>query len=57
MIQDNENHVIEETSISLKLADIQRRCSHMIRNPEEFGDLALEDPPLGMDHTNPYDRG
>lgn len=56
-MQINDDLTIEETSVSLKLADIQRRCTQLINNPEEFADLALEEPLRGQDNTNPYDRG
>ena len=57
MIQDNEEHTLEDAQATLRLADIQRRCSQLLKNPDGFDGLALEDPPQGMDQTNPYDRG
>jgi hypothetical protein len=57
MTQNNKELTLEETNVSLNLADIQRRCWQLINNPDELGDLSLEDPPLGTDNTNPYDRG
>jgi hypothetical protein len=57
MTQNNKELTLEETNVSLNLADIQRRCWQLINNPDELGDLSLEDPPLGADNTNPYDRG
>jgi hypothetical protein len=57
MIENNEEITTEERQVSLKLADIQRRCSQLINNPGALGTLSLEDPPCGTDNTNPYDRG
>ena len=50
---------LSESSVTLKLAEIQKRCSELIKDPEfEFGDLALEDPSsFELDKNFPYSRG
>ncbi len=47
---------LAESNISLKLADIQRRCSQLISEPDSLG-LTLEEPLAEMDDNNPYNRG
>ncbi|NNC77133.1 MAG: hypothetical protein HKN77_04165 [Woeseiaceae bacterium] len=46
-----------ETTISQKLADIQKRCSELMQENAELDALSLED--MGVDHdwNNPYSRG
>lgn len=46
-----------ETTISQKLADIQKRCSELMQESTELDALSLED--AGNDHewNNPYGRG
>jgi hypothetical protein len=50
---------LSETSVTLKLAEIQKRCSELISDPElEIGGLALEDPiSVELDKNFPYGRG
>ena len=48
---------LSESSVSLRLADIQRRCSQLIDDEDDFGGLSLEEPVLVKDDSNPYDRG
>lgn len=36
---------LSESSVSLKLAEIQRRCSELMDAPEALLELTLEDPP------------
>jgi hypothetical protein len=47
---------LSESSVSLKLEEIQRRCNELIEEPEGLLDLSLEDavsvPPSG----DPYNR-
>ncbi len=58
MNYDGDEATISMSNVSLKLAEIQRRCSKLINSPEEFGGLALEEPVNGSDGGfNPYDRG
>jgi hypothetical protein len=57
MKQDFKNIPLAESNVSLKLADIQKRCSELIQDSDEFGGLSLEDPVAEADNNNPYNRG
>ncbi len=57
MKQEIDNIPLAESNVSLKLADIQKRCSELIQDPDEFGGLSLEDPIAEADNSNPYNRG
>ncbi len=57
MKQEFDNIPLAESNVSLKLADIQKRCSELIQHPDEFGGLSLEDPADEADNNNPYNRG
>ena len=57
MNKNLEDTPLSESNVSLKLADIQRRCSELINDPDEFGGLSLEEPSLESDGNNPYSRG
>jgi hypothetical protein len=50
---------LSESSVTLKLAEIQKRCSDLISDPEtEIGALSLEDPSgIEFDKNYPYSRG
>jgi len=50
---------LSESSVTLKLAEIQKRCSDLINDPElESGGLTLEDPScIELDKNSPYSRG
>ena len=43
-----------ETSVSLKLEEIKRRCSELMQQPDSLSELTLED--AGADHglNDPY---
>jgi hypothetical protein len=48
---------LSESSVTLKLAEIQKRCSDLIKDPE-FEGLALEDSSsFESDKNFPYSRG
>ena len=47
---------LSQSHVSLKLADIQRRCAELIQEPDETLELTLEEPLAGRDSNNPYDR-
>ncbi|MCH9695781.1 MAG: hypothetical protein K0U72_14795 [Gammaproteobacteria bacterium] len=57
MDKDIEDIPLSESNVSLKLADIQARCSQLINDPNELGGLSLEDPVALADNNNPYNRG
>lgn len=49
---------LSQSNVTMKLADIQRRCSQLMEEDEEELGLTLEDPPAEKaDDSNPYDRG
>jgi hypothetical protein len=46
-----------QSNVSLKLADIQKRCSDLIDDPDYLGALSLEEPVAEPDNSDPYGRG
>lgn len=48
---------LSQSNVSLKLADIQKRCSEMLKDSADALELTLEEPVLQIDDSNPYDRG
>ena len=57
MNKDFKDTPLSESNVSLKLADIQKRCSDLIEDPDELGGLSLEEPAVEPDNNNPYNRG
>lgn len=57
MKHDFDEVPLSESNISLKLADIQKRCSQLLSDPNEMAGLTLEETPSDPDNGNPYDRG
>ena len=62
MDKDYYDVPLSESNVSLKLADIQKRCSELMSEPESALELSLEDKPAteaAPDTTayDPYDRG
>ena len=57
MTKDYANTPLSQSNVSLKLADIQKRCSQLIEGADELGELSLEEPVLEIDNNNPYDQG
>ena len=45
-----------ESSVSLKLEEIQRRCSRLIDQPEGLSELTLEDAAADQDVNDPYNQ-
>ena len=56
MQKDFNEIPLSESNVSLKLADIQRRCSELLEADDALG-LSLEEPIPSPDSGNPYDRG
>ena len=56
MNQENKKRPLSESSVSLRLVDIQKRCSELLEDPHELDGLSLEDPIAGQDSNNPYSR-
>ena len=57
MSKNFKNIPLSESNVSLKLADIQKRCSELMTNPDQMVELSLEEPAENPDSGNPYDRG
>jgi hypothetical protein len=57
MNKDYEDVPLSHSNVSLKLADIQKRCSMLIADPDDIGELSLEEPVAEQDNNNPYSRG
>lgn len=56
---DKQNNTIplSESNVSLRLVDIQRRCSQLMADTDELAGLTLEEPLASADENNPYNRG
>lgn len=48
---------LSESSVSHKLADIQRRCSELLRDSGDDLELSLEEPVATPESGNPYNHG
>lgn len=48
---------LSESQVSLKLAEIQRRCSELLEESGDSLELSLEEPISRSDDNNPYDHG
>ena len=57
MQKDFNDIPLSESNVSLKLADIQRRCSELLQESDDALGLSLEEPVSRPDSGNPYDRG
>jgi hypothetical protein len=57
MQKDFNDIPLSESNVSLRLADIQRRCSELLLDSGDELELTLEDPVAIPDSGNPYDRG
>ena len=57
MDKDFKDIPLSESNVSLKLADIQKRCSELMTDPEQMVELSLEEPAPEPDSGNPYNRG
>ena len=57
MDKDLNDVPLSESNVSLRLADIQKRCSQLLNDQDDLG-LSLEDPVVQADdNSNPYNRG
>ena len=57
MQKDFNNIPLSESNVSLKLADIQKRCTQLLQESGDELELALEEPVLVVDDSNQYNRG
>ncbi|MDH3490925.1 MAG: hypothetical protein OEM20_02850 [Gammaproteobacteria bacterium] len=52
----NDDIPLSESNVSLKLADIQKRCSQLLQDTDNSLELTLEEAVAPSDAFNPYDR-
>ena len=57
MDKDFKDVPLSESNVSLKLADIQKRCSELLEEPDALEELTLEEPVLDLGFNDPYNRG
>ncbi len=57
MDKDFDDVPLSQSTISKRLAEIQRRCSQLADDPDELSELSLEDPIAKSDKGNPYNTG
>ena len=59
MDKDFTDIPLAQSNVSLKLADIQKRCSQLLVEPDDLTGLSLEEeaPVAEPDNNNPYNRG
>jgi len=57
MQKDLNDTTLAESNVSLKLADIQRRCTELLQESGDSLELSLEDPIVSRDDNNPYNHG
>jgi hypothetical protein len=47
---------LSKSSVSLKLEEIQKRCTELHDSPGSMLELSLEEPPREVEHNDPYNR-
>ncbi len=47
---------LSESTITMELANIQKRCSELLEDTGTFSELKLEDPTRPAEGFDPYDR-
>ncbi|MGI9201704.1 MAG: hypothetical protein ACR2QL_11635 [Woeseiaceae bacterium] len=47
---------LSQSTSSLKLEEIKRRCEELDQAPQELLELSLEDPEIQQDGSDPYNR-
>ncbi|MDH3334120.1 MAG: hypothetical protein OEM30_06960 [Gammaproteobacteria bacterium] len=57
MEKDFNDIPLAESNVTLRLADIQRRCSELLLDSGDELELTLEEPVITPDSGNPYNRG
>lgn len=57
MDKDIDELALSRSTVTLKLASIQKRCSQLMDEPDSLLELALEEPAEVPDDNNPYNRG
>ena len=54
--KDTNSVPLSESSVSHKLAEIQKRCSELLRDTAISDDLTIEEPAIVADPFDPYNR-
>lgn len=57
MEEDPNDIPLSQSNVSLRLADIQKRCSRLLQDSGDDLELSLEEPARPVDDSNPYNRG
>ena len=57
MEKDFNDIPLADSNVTLRLADIQRRCSELLLDSGDELELTLEEPVITPDSGNPYTRG
>ena len=60
MDDDFDDIPLSQSNVTLRLADIQKRCSQLLESSDDDIGLSLEEEPAAApadDGSNPYDRG
>ena len=47
---------LSQSSVSMKLEEIQKRCSDLLEAPESMLELSLEEAPNNPEGNDPYNR-
>lgn len=47
---------LSQSNVSLKLEEIQKRCSELLEQPDSLSELTLEEPALEPEASDPYNR-
>lgn len=47
---------LSESSVSLQLEEIQKRCSELLEAPDSLTELTLEEPDKGPERNDPYNQ-
>ena len=55
--KDDNSVPLSESSVSHKLAEIQKRCAELLQDSASSSDLTLEEPARVRDAFNPYNHG
>lgn len=53
---DQMDTPLSQSSVSLKLEEIQRRCSELLDEPDGLSDLTLEEAVVEPEAGDPYNR-
>lgn len=47
---------LSQSNVSLKLEEIQKRCTELLDEPDALSELTLEEPILDSEAGDPYNR-